>query len=90
MVHRDRRLWQRAQAGYLWDRYGRAVFMTGGSRLTSELLTASTSTGLFEGEGDDESSGVGGPVVVTMAVAVAVVVVVVGDGGGKPDEGAGG
>jgi len=27
IVHLDRRLWHRVQAGYLWDRYGRAVFI---------------------------------------------------------------
>src|ERR1700759_4230657 len=30
IVQRDRRLWQRAQAGYLCERYGRAVFMIEG------------------------------------------------------------
>lgn len=27
IVHLDRRLWHLVQAGYLWDRYGRAVFI---------------------------------------------------------------
>lgn len=27
MVHLDRRLWHLVHAGYLWERYGRAVFI---------------------------------------------------------------
>lgn len=58
MVHRERRLWHLEQAGYLCDRYGRAVFILNSLYMesTSDASSPSFPDGNVSRRGDDLST----------------------------------